>query len=59
MSRILLASMAVVLLSAACAPAQVGKGGANKFGWYSDYKAALAEAKRTGKPIFLVFRCEP
>jgi len=59
MLRILLASMAAVLLSAAGAPAQVGKGGANKFGWYGDYKNALAEAKRSGKPIFLVFRCEP
>ncbi len=27
--------------------------------WFSDYKQALAEAKRTGKPIFLEFRCEP
>ena len=30
-----------------------------KYGWHSDYAAATAEAKRTGKPIFLVFRCEP
>jgi hypothetical protein len=26
--------------------------------WLSSYSAALAEAKRTGKPIFLEFRCE-
>ena len=32
---------------------------AAKFGWHTDYAAAKAEAKRTGKPIFLVFRCEP
>jgi len=30
-----------------------------KYGWYNDYSAAKAEAKRTGKPIFLIFRCEP
>jgi hypothetical protein len=30
-----------------------------KYGWFTDYAAAKAEAKRTGKPIFLVFRCEP
>ena len=30
-----------------------------KFGWHSDFAAAKAEAKRTGKPIMLVFRCEP
>ncbi len=27
--------------------------------WLSSYKEAIAEAKRTGKPIFLEFRCEP
>ncbi|MCS7020626.1 MAG: hypothetical protein NZ703_04085 [Gemmataceae bacterium] len=30
-----------------------------RYGWLSDYAAARAEARRTGKPIFLVFRCEP
>jgi hypothetical protein len=27
--------------------------------WLNDYGAAIREAKRTGKPIFLEFRCEP
>ncbi len=27
--------------------------------WLDNYKAAIQEAKRTGKPIFLEFRCEP
>ena len=26
--------------------------------WQGDYQQARAEAKRTGKPIFLEFRCE-
>lgn len=26
--------------------------------WLDNYKDALAEAKRTDKPIFLEFRCE-
>lgn len=30
-----------------------------KFGWHTDYTTARAEARRTGKPIMLVFRCEP
>ncbi len=30
-----------------------------KFGWHADYSEAKAEAKRTGKPMMLVFRCEP
>jgi len=28
-------------------------------GWHTDYAAARAEAKRSGKPLFVVFRCEP
>ena len=27
--------------------------------WITDYAKGLAEAKKSGKPIFLVFRCEP
>ena len=27
--------------------------------WLNNYKEALQEAKRTGKPIFLEYRCEP
>ena len=27
--------------------------------WFNDYAAAIREAKSTGKPIFLEFRCEP
>ncbi len=26
--------------------------------WFDNYEKALAEAKRTNKPIFLEFRCE-
>lgn len=27
--------------------------------WFDNYGRAMAEAKRTGKPIFLEYRCEP
>jgi hypothetical protein len=27
--------------------------------WLNNYKEAIAEAKRTQKPIFLEYRCEP
>lgn len=27
--------------------------------WLDSYEAALEEAKRTGKPIFLEYRCSP
>jgi hypothetical protein len=49
----------VVLLLAGNAQAGAPKPDPTKFGWYTDYTAAKAEAKRTGKPMMLVFRCEP
>jgi hypothetical protein len=30
-----------------------------KLGWHSDYASAKAEARRSGKPLMVVFRCEP
>ncbi len=27
--------------------------------WHDNYKAALEEAKKTGKPLFIEYRCEP
>jgi hypothetical protein len=27
--------------------------------WFNNYQDALQEAKRTGKPMFLEYRCEP
>lgn len=53
-----LAGLALVLLPAS-APAAAPKFDAAKLGWHADYDKAVAEARRTGKPIFLVFRCEP
>lgn len=48
-----------VFLTTTSASAAPPKPDPAKFGWFTDYNAAKAEAKRTGKPIFLVFRCEP
>ncbi|MFM7109688.1 MAG: hypothetical protein ACKO26_00975 [Planctomycetota bacterium] len=28
-------------------------------GWHDSLPLALSEARKTGKPIFLVFRCDP
>jgi len=44
----------VVLLLAA--PAWAQEEGTR---WLDNYKAALREARETGKPIFLEYRCEP
>ena len=27
--------------------------------WFGDYQEAIKEARRTGKPLFLEYRCEP
>jgi hypothetical protein len=56
MHRVLaLPALLIVAAHAEAAP----KPDAAKFGWHTDYAAAKAEAKRTGKPMMLVFRCEP
>ncbi len=49
----------VLLAAPGLAYAQPRKLDPAKFGWLNDYAEARAEARRTGKPIFLVFRCEP
>ena len=32
---------------------------AEKNGWLTDYEAAKAAARRSGKPLMVVFRCQP
>jgi hypothetical protein len=36
-----------------------GQREALEHGWLSNYRAAKDEAKRSGRPIMLVFRCVP
>jgi len=31
----------------------------NEIRWFDNYRETIQEAKRTQKPIFLEFRCEP
>jgi len=51
-------TLALGLVVAAALPAEVSAA-PGKTNWWTDYAAAKAEARRTGKPIFLVFRCMP
>jgi hypothetical protein len=44
------------LLASAVGPALPQNGG---IVWLDNYGEALRQAKQTGKPIFLEFRCEP
>ncbi len=56
-----------MLLGAALGLALAGHGAAQSpiaklaqaNGWHSNYDTARAEAQRTGKPLLVVFRCEP
>ncbi len=50
------AILAVAVL--ACAPFAAAQGSDEIF-WLNNYGAAMREAKATGKPIFLVYRCAP
>lgn len=36
-----------------------GKPKPQDYGWLTDYAAGKAQAAKTGKPMLLVFRCEP
>lgn len=52
--------LTLITLAALCLPAAASaQEGAEGIQWLDSYPKALAEAKRTGKPIFLEFRCEP
>ena len=47
--------MTASLASAQSAASKV----AAKFGWHNSWEAAQAEARKTGKPLMVVFRCDP
>ncbi len=49
-------SLAFFALVACLASASPVRG--DDISWYHNYGEAIREAKRTGKPIFLEFRCE-
>ena len=53
-------AIALALVTAGPAAAQQRPGQfMAKYGWRDSLTQARAEASRTDKPIFLVFRCEP
>lgn len=49
----------VLFLLPAVAQARIQKLDPTRFGWLTNYAQGIAEAKRTGKPMLLVFRCDP
>jgi hypothetical protein len=50
---------AVIVALLLTAPAFAQRVNPKATGWYGDYATAKAEAKRSGKPLFVAFRCEP
>ena len=50
---------AVIVSLVVVSSAFAQKGNPKSTSWHTDYAAARAEAKRTGKPLFVTFRCEP
>jgi hypothetical protein len=50
---------AVLVSLIVAAPVFAQKGNPKATGWHTDYATARAEAKRIGKPLFVVLRCEP
>ena len=48
-------AISLAVLLAATAAAQDGDG----IAWRTDLEAARADATRTNRPLFVVFRCEP
>jgi hypothetical protein len=59
MTRTLMALTLALPLLPQAAFAQKAKADLARNGWHTDYASGLREAKRTGKPILLVFRCDP
>jgi hypothetical protein len=51
--------IAVVVSVVVASSAFAQKANPKANGWHTDYATARAEAKRTGKPLFVAFRCEP
>lgn len=50
-----LSLLAVGSRAAGQPPAEAAK----QAGWFTDYPAARAAARSSGKPLFVVFRCQP
>jgi hypothetical protein len=57
--RLCLAAIIVISAPQFAAAQRPGAPAAGKYGWHTTWEAGRAEARRTGKPLMVVFRCEP
>ncbi len=51
--------LCLILLEAQADLAWAQNVGKTRKGWLADYAAARALARQSGKPLLVVFRCEP
>ena len=51
-------SAAALVLARGVGPDAAG-GPPSPPGWFTDYAKAKADARQSGKPLFVVFRCQP
>ena len=58
MRSMILALTAATVVPAVHAQTSASRQASQK-GWYSELAPAMAEAKRSGKPLMVVFRCDP
>jgi hypothetical protein len=56
-------TLAALVLSACTASAAFAQSPATKIapskGWHADLNSAKAQAQKTGRPLMVVFRCDP
>jgi hypothetical protein len=61
--KILIAASLLTLLFVPAVPAWANQQRvarlAEEHGWLSNYRQAVAAARHTGKPLLVVFRCQP
>lgn len=59
MNKYVLISAMFVIGTGVCHAQSPASKVATQKGWLADLPTAQAQAKKTGKPIMLVFRCDP
>lgn len=58
-SMLFVAAALAIPATAGTAAAQRGGPDGARYGWLASLEAGKAEAKRTGKPLFVAIRCVP
>jgi hypothetical protein len=57
--RLMLTLLTATALAQAATAQSAASRVAGKMGWHTSLDASRAEARKTGKPLMVVFRCDP